>query len=116
MVEICTVGGYNEVGKNSTAVKIGNEAYLLDLGLHLENYIKYTQDEDIISINTKELMDAGAVPDVASIDDWKNNIKMILPTHAHLDHVGAIPYMGNNFKSNVMCTPFTAEVLKSILT
>ena len=70
MVEICTIGGYNEVGKNSTAVKIGNEAYILDLGIHLENYIKYTQDEDIVVVNQKELMNVGAVPDVSAINDW----------------------------------------------
>ena len=116
MIEICTIGGYNEVGKNSTAIKIDDEVYILDLGIHLENYIKYTQDEDLISIDPKELMDAGAVPDVSSIDDWKDKVKMILPTHAHLDHVGAIPYLGNNFKAPVMCTPFTSEVLKGILT
>ena len=115
MVEICSIGGYNEVGKNSTAVKIGNEAYILDLGIHLENYIKYTQDEDIVSVNPKELMDAGAVPNISAIDDWKNNVKMILPTHAHLDHIGALPYLANNFKAPIMCTPFTSEVLKGIL-
>lgn len=116
MVEICTVGGYDEVGKNSTAVKIGDEAYILDLGIHLENYVKYTQDEDIISINPRELMQAGAVPDISAIDDWKSKVKMILPTHAHLDHVGAIPYLTNNFKAPVMCTPFTSEVLNGIIT
>ena len=116
MVEICTVGGYNEVGGNSTAVKIGNDAYIFDLGIHLENYIKYTKDEDIVSVDTKELMEAGAVPNISAIDDWKNNAKMILPTHAHLDHIGALPYLANNFKSPIMCTPFTAEVLKGILT
>ena len=115
MVEICTIGGYNEVGRNSTAVKIGDEVYILDLGIHLENYIKYTQDEDIVVANPKELMDVGAVPNVSAIDDWKNKVKMILPTHAHLDHVGAIPYLANNFRANVMCTPFTSEVLKGIL-
>ena len=115
MVEICTIGGYNEVGKNSTAIKIGDEVYILDLGIHLENYIKYTQDEDLISVEPKELMDAGAVPDVSAIADWKDKVKMIMPTHAHLDHLGAIPYLSNNFKSPVMCTPFTSEVLKGIL-
>src|SRR3989338_10052000 len=116
MVEICTVGGYNEVGKNSNAVKISDEAYILDLGIHLENYIKHTQDEDIVSVDPKELMNAGAVPDISSIDDWKEKVKMILPTHAHLDHLGAIPYLANNFKAPIMCSPFTAEVLKGILT
>ena len=74
MVEICTVGGYNEVGKNSTAIKIGDEVYILDLGIHLENYVKYTQDEDIVDINPKDLMRAGAVPDVSAIDDWKPKV------------------------------------------
>ena len=116
MLEICTIGGYNEVGKNSTAIKIDNEVYILDLGIHLENYIKYTQDEDIVDINPKELMQAGAVPDISAISDWKDKVKMILPTHAHLDHLGAIPYLANNFKVPVMCTPFTSEVLKGIIT
>ena len=116
MLEICTVGGYNEVGKNSTAVKIDDEAYILDLGIHLENYIKFTQDEDIVVVEPRKLMQAGAVPDISAIDDWKSKVKMILPTHAHLDHLGAIPYIANNFKSPIMCTPFTSEVLKGILT
>ena len=116
MVEICAVGGYNEVGKNSTAVKIDDEVYILDLGLHLENYIKYTEDEDFIDVNPKELMNAGAVPDISIIDDWKDKVKLILPTHAHLDHLGAIPFLSNKFKANIMCTPFTSEVLKGILT
>ena len=115
MVEICTVGGYNEVGKNSTAIKIDDEAYILDLGIHLENYVKYTRDEDIINIKPKELMDTGSVPDISAIEDWKSKVRMILPTHAHLDHLGAIPYLANNFKANVMCTPFTSEVLNGIL-
>jgi len=115
MIEICTIGGYNEVGKNSTAIKIDDEVYILDLGIHLENYIKYTQGEDIININPRELMQAGAVPDISAIDEWKSRVKMVLPTHAHLDHVGAIPYLANNFKVPILCTPFTSEVLKGIL-
>ena len=116
MIEICTIGGYNEVGKNSTAIKIDDEVYILDLGIHLENYVKYTQDEDLVDISPNELMKAGAVPDISAIDNWKEKVKMILPTHAHLDHLGAIPYLANNFKAPVMCTPFTSEVLKGILT
>ena len=116
MVEICTVGGYNEVGKNSTAIKIGDEVYILDLGIHLENYVKYTQDEDIGDISPREMMKAGAVPDISAISDWKDKVKMILPTHAHLDHIGALPYLANTFKAPIMCTPFTSEVLNGILT
>ena len=115
MIEICTIGGYNEVGKNSTAINIDGETYVIDLGLHLENYIKYTEDDDRVVPSSKDLMKAGAIPDVSAIDDWKNNVKLVMPTHAHLDHVGAVPYLSNNFKAPVMCTPFTSEVLKGIL-
>ena len=114
MIEILPIGGYSEVGKNSTAVKIGEEVCILDFGLSLENYIKYTQDEDDFNLSTSELVKAGAIPDVSAIGGWKDKVKMILPTHAHLDHIGALPYIQDKIKAPIMATPFTAEVLKSI--
>jgi len=114
-VEICSVGGYNEVGKNCTAIKVDDEVILMDIGIHLESYIKYTQDEDVHDITAKELTAAGAIPDVSVIENWRKEVKAIIPTHAHLDHVGAIPYLGNKFDAPVLCTPYTAAVLKTIL-
>lgn len=115
-IEIFAIGGYNEVGKNCTAVKIKDEAVILDLGLHLENYIKCTEEEeDIVSINVNKLMKAGAIPDISVIDEIKDKVKAIIPTHAHLDHVGAVPYIANVFNAPLICTPFTTAVVKSIL-
>ena len=62
-IEICTLGGYNEVGKNCTAIRIDDEVVICDMGLNIENYIKYTQDEDIIHIPAPHLANVGAVPD-----------------------------------------------------
>ncbi len=115
MIEITAVGGYNEVGKNCTAIKIDDQVILLDLGLHLDSYIAYTEDEDLIAINPEELIKVGAVPDISVLGKWKKKVKLIVPTHAHLDHVGAIPYLANNFNAPVLCTPFTAAVLRAIL-
>lgn len=115
MIEIHSVGGYNEVGKNCTALKIDDEVILLDLGIHLESYIRYTQDEDIINLNGSELMKVGAVPNINVIDKLNNKVKAIIPTHAHLDHIGAIPYLSNKFDCPVIGTPYTTAVLKSIL-
>src|SRR3989344_1830304 len=114
MIEICSVGGYNEVGKNCTAVKIDNNSFILDMGIYLESYIKLTKDEDAVSVNPSDLIDAGAIPDLSVVEDWKDSMKMIMPTHAHLDHIGGIPYLANKIKAPIMCTPFTAEVLKAI--
>src|SRR3989338_10673786 len=115
MVEIFAIGGYNEVGKNMTAIKSGNEIVILDMGIHLDNYIKYTQDEDIENLKESELRKAGAVPDDTQIYGLRDEVVAIIPTHAHLDHVGAIPFCSNKYNAPIICTPFTAAVIKAIV-
>ncbi|MBW3014971.1 RNase J family beta-CASP ribonuclease [Candidatus Woesearchaeota archaeon] len=113
-IEICAVGGYQEIGKNMTAIKVDDEVILIDMGIHLENYIRYTEDEDIHGVSAAELIKVGAIPDISVINDWKDKVKAIVPTHAHLDHTGAIPFLSNKFKAPILCTPFTAAVIKAI--
>ncbi len=115
MIEIYAVGGYDEVGKNCTAINVDGDVIIIDLGIHLENYIKLTEEEDLIRINADTLMNAGAVPDISVLNKIKNNVKAIVISHAHLDHVGAVPYIANKFKAPIICTPYTVEVIKSIL-
>ncbi|MBS3126252.1 RNase J family beta-CASP ribonuclease [Candidatus Woesearchaeota archaeon] len=114
MIEVCTVGGYNEVGKNMTAVKVDDEVVILDMGLHLDTYIRYTEDEDIHDVTASALAKVGAVPNDMVIEDWRAKVKAIIPTHAHLDHVGALIFLSNKYKAPILCTPFTAEVIKAI--
>ena len=51
-IEVCTIGGFSEVGKNSTAIKIDDEVIVLDMGLQMDNYIRYTEDREDISSKT----------------------------------------------------------------
>ncbi len=114
-IEICTVGGYNEVGKNMTAIRVDDEVAIIDMGLHLDPYIKYTDDDDLTKeINEKILTKIGAIPNLGPIQHWRKKVVAVVPTHAHLDHVGAIPYLSNKFNADIICTPFTAEVIKTI--
>lgn len=112
VLEITAVGGYNEVGKNCTAVNVDGKIILLDLGLHLENYINYTQDEDILNVDKTDLIKVGAVPDISLLK--KDKVIAIIPTHAHLDHIGAIPYLGDEFDATIIGSPYTMAVLKAI--
>ncbi|MFH1399236.1 MAG: RNase J family beta-CASP ribonuclease [Candidatus Woesearchaeota archaeon] len=114
-LEICTVGGYNEVGKNMTAIKYGKEAVIFDMGLHMEKYIDWHEDNLDMKPTAKELEKEDAIPDDRFIKDWRGMVKVIVPTHAHLDHVGAIPYMSNRYDAPIVCTPYTAEVIKAII-
>lgn len=115
MIEIYAIGGYNEVGKNCTAIKVDNEVVIIDLGIHLESYIKLTEDDNIIKINPEKLMAVGAIPNVSVLNKIKNDVKAIVISHAHLDHLGAVPYLANRFDAPIIGTPFTIEVIKSIL-
>jgi len=114
-IQIAAVGGYTDIGRNCTAVNIDGEVVLLDLGLHIEHYINYTEDEDIIKVDLEELTKVGAIPDISLIWDWNKNVRAIIPSHAHLDHIGAIPFIGGKFNAMILGTPFTNAVIKTTM-
>jgi len=113
-MKIYAVGGYIEIGKNMSVVESGDDAVILDMGIHLEPYIKYTEDEDIHTLSVDELRKIGAIPNDVEIQKMGKKIKAIVPSHAHLDHIGAIVYLSNFYNAPIICTPFTAEVIKAI--
>ena len=118
-LQIITVGGYSEIGRNCTLVKVDNEAVILDMGLHMDNYIAYTEEREELhtekDMSADTLIKAKAVPNIYQIQDLWPKVKAICLTHAHLDHIGAIPFLSNKFKANIHCTRYTAEVLGAIL-
>lgn len=113
-IEICSVGGYNEVGKNMTAIKVGDEAVIIDMGIFLPALIDY-EGEDYRSLSSDQLIRMGAIPDDNVIADWKKNVKAIVVGHCHLDHLAAVPSLAAKYRAPIIGTPFTIEVLKSIL-
>ncbi len=116
MVNIYTIGGYSEVGKNMTALQIGNDVLLLDCGLYLPAVIELEEKEKT-AINEKRLRDIGALPNDLLLHrlGLRNRVRAIIASHAHLDHIGAIPYIAPNYNAEIISTPFSVEVLKTIL-
>jgi len=115
MITIKAIGGYSEVGKNCTLLDIDGEMVILDMGLNMENYIRYTQEEDIKLLSANELMKVDAIPNINYIIEKKGSVKAIIPSHAHLDHIGAIPYLADKFEAPVIGTVFSINVLGKIL-
>lgn len=110
MIKIHTLGGYDEVGRNMSAVDVDGEIIILDMGLMLESYIQAQEDDPFNNPTTEELRAAHAVPDDSSID--KSRVVAIIPSHGHLDHIGAIPYLEREYNAPILCTPFTKALLK----
>jgi len=115
MIEIMPVGGFREVGKNCTAIKIDDDVIIIDMGLHLQHYIDYAQDEDDVDLSLNKLIEIKAVPDISLIEDWLPLVKAVCISHAHLDHLGAVPFLASKFKCPIHGSPYTMEVLKSLI-
>ncbi len=144
-MEICTVGGFEEVGKNMTAVKVNNDVFIFDMGLFIPGIVEL-QEEHFTAFthrlkdnkkgskrNTrdspqnqrkqgqqhseKELREFGAIPDERVLDKlgWRDKVRAIFIGHAHLDHVGGVPYIIERYPGvPIYATPFTMKVLEAI--
>ncbi len=114
-MKIHTIGGYNEVGKNMTALEIGDDVLLFDSGIFLPAIVGVTEKEKIPT--EAGMRQLGALPDDIYLDkkNLREKVRAILISHAHLDHLGALPYNAYRYKANILGTPFSTEVLKQIL-
>jgi len=114
-MRIYTIGGYEEVGKNMTAIELKDDVFLFDCGLFLPPIVELEESEKIY--NEKKLRSIGAVPNDLILDSLglREKVRAILPSHAHLDHIGAIPYIAQRYNAEIIGTPFTIEVLKTLL-
>ena len=116
-MEICTVGGFEEVGKNMTAVKIKDDVFLFDCGFYLPGVIEL-QEESNIDYTTAALRRVKGIPDDRVLDNikWRKQVKAIFISHAHLDHVAGFPFVADRYPNAVIYgTPFTIQVLNSLV-
>ncbi|MBI2148573.1 RNase J family beta-CASP ribonuclease [Candidatus Woesearchaeota archaeon] len=115
-VEVCTLSGYEDVGRNMTAVRIDDEVIILDMGVSIQAISTYEREEGSTKIlSSHQLMDIKAIPDDRKIDDWKNMVKAIVLGHGHYDHIAAVQFLAGKYKCPIIGSPYTLQVLKSIL-
>jgi len=76
-IRIIPLGGVEEIGKNMTAIEIGNDIIVIDAGMHFSN--ENTPGVDYIIPNTRYL------------EERKDKIRALIITHGHLDHIGGVP-------------------------
>jgi len=78
-VRVTPLGGLGEIGGNMMVIETDNEAILIDVGMSFP-------DETMHGVDI-------LVPDFSYIKEIKNKIVGVIITHAHEDHIGAMPYM-----------------------
>ena len=110
-IEIATIGGYEAVGRQMTAVRAGDDVVIFDMGLNLSKVLIHDNVETE-RMHSLDLIDMGAIPDDRVMSDLEGDVKAIVPTHGHLDHIGAISKLAHRYTAPIVATPFTIELVK----
>ena len=76
-IRIIPLGGVEEIGKNMTAIEIGDDIIVVDAGMFFSN--AETPGVDYV------------IPNTTYLEENKNKIRALFITHAHLDHIGGVP-------------------------
>ncbi len=80
-LKIMVLGGNEEIGRNCTLIEFGNDIIIIDLGLQFP-------DEDMPGVDY-------IIPNLSYVKGKEKNIRGVIITHAHLDHIGAISHIAN---------------------
>ena len=110
-IDIATIGGYEEVGRQMTAVRAGDDIVIFDMGLNLSKVLIHDNVETE-RMHSLDLIDMGAIPDDRVMSDLEGDVQAIVPTHGHLDHIGAISKLAHRYDAPIVASPYTIELVK----
>lgn len=100
-VEVVLLGGLGEIGKNMTAVRQGSGIMLVDAGMAFP-------DEDMPGIDL-------VLPDFTYLREHAEELRGIVLTHGHEDHVGSLPYVLRELNVPVYGTRLTLGLVRNKL-
>ncbi|MBC7085979.1 MAG: RNase J family beta-CASP ribonuclease [Methanomethylovorans sp.] len=110
-IGIIAVGGYNEMGRNMTAIRVNEDIIILDMGLRLDR-VQIHEDVEIDKMHSLDLINMGAIPDDTIMNDVNGNVRAIVCTHGHLDHIGAVSKLAHRYTAPIISTPYTTALIK----
>ncbi|MCI8565386.1 MAG: ribonuclease J [Lachnospiraceae bacterium] len=97
-LHIIPLGGLEKIGMNMTAFEYGDSIIVVDCGLAFPT-------EDMPGIDL-------VIPDTTYLKDNISKVKGFFITHGHEDHIGAIPYVMQDFDVPVYATRLTQAIIE----
>ena len=101
MLKIIPLGGLGEIGLNMMVFDYGDTLFVVDAGLMFPE--DYMLGVDFV------------IPDMDYLRQNQSRVAGIVLTHAHEDHIGALPYLLKDLKAPVFGTPFTLGLVRQKL-
>ncbi|AKM77872.1 TPA: RNase J family beta-CASP ribonuclease [Candidatus Wolfebacteria bacterium] len=98
IVRFCALGGLEEIGRNMSFFEYGDEIVIFDAGLEFAG--EENPGVDYI------------IPNTTYLEQNKHKIRAMVVTHAHYDHIGAIPHIMEKLGNpTIYTTPLTKEII-----
>ncbi len=98
-LKIIPLGGVEEIGRNMTIFEYENDIVIIDMGLQFP-------EEDMPGIDY-------VIPDSTYLNDKAKNIRGVIITHGHFDHIGGIPHLAPKLGNpQFYATPLTSAIIK----
>jgi len=101
-VTITFLGGLGEIGRNCAAIETEGRIVLLDCG-------QMFAGDDLPGVDA-------VLPDFSWLLDNGDRVEACIATHAHEDHIGALPYLLKHLSFPVYGSPFTLALVRHKLT
>lgn len=90
------LGGSGEIGMNLNLYHIRGKWLMVDLGITFDQ----TPGIEVL------------MPDTKFIEEHAQNLVGLVLTHAHEDHIGAVPHLWSRLRCPIFATPFTAALVR----
>jgi ribonuclease J len=95
------LGGLGEFGMNMMALRSGDDIIVIDAGLMFP-------EQELLGVDI-------VIPDITYLKQNRRMVRAIILTHAHEDHIGAIPYILGDLNVPVYGTQFTLALVRKKL-
>ena len=97
-LQVIPLGGLGEFGMNITAIRYGEDMIVVDCGMMFP-------DAELLGVDL-------VMPDLSFLKDNQEQVRAVILTHGHEDHIGAVPYFLSEIDVPVYGTAFTLSLVE----
>jgi len=97
-LEVIPIGGLGEIGKNMTAFRCNGEIMLVDCGMSFP-------EDGMFGIDI-------VIPEFDFLEQNADQVRGLIVTHGHEDHIGAVPYLLKKLRLPVYGTRLTLGLIE----